>query len=144
MSRQNEAALQWLICLGCRVFGGILCALVAIRGVYALWATDLREDVVLELLYCLLPAANVIAFLGIRRGLLRGMVQAVLLGGFIVVYAALNWRMCSALGYCTTLNATIWMTFRTPAVVQMCEGLLLSVAVAWLEERPLTKTERPA
>jgi hypothetical protein len=117
---------------------------VAIRGVYALWAIDLREDTVPTLLYCLLPVANFLTFIAMRKGSLRIVLQTLLTAGFVIAYTALNWRTCSSFGYCTTTNAALWTTLWTPAVVQMCEGLLLSIAVAWLEERPLTKTERPA
>ena len=109
-----------------------------------MWAMDLRIDRVVTLLYCLLPVVNALAFLCSRKGLTRVVMQSVLIVGFIAAYTVLNWRTCSALGYCTTMSATLWTTIQATAVVQICEGLLLSAAVAWLEGRPLAKTERPA
>ncbi|MDR3741265.1 MAG: hypothetical protein P4L40_19775 [Terracidiphilus sp.] len=134
MSGKRSMAVLGPLGLACRVIAGILLLLAAVGGVSALWAVDLRANPAIALLYCLLPAATFIAFIVPWGGAARMVLQVVLTAGFLSAYAALNWRTCASLGYCTTIGATLWATVHTTAATQMLVGWMLGAAAVWLEK----------
>jgi hypothetical protein len=102
----------WAVLLA---LAGILSAGVTVVGLLAAIRIDLRQDTLLSLVYCGLPALCFPVFLFLRRRatFLLSLMALTYLGAF----SALNWRTCSELGYCQNSLETIMQTLSTDRVL---------------------------
>ena len=118
MQRTARIVLRTLAALGS--------LFLSLYGVYAYSGLNLNLDTLPTSLYCFLPMISFPLFLlsiWVRRWsvAMQWSVAAV----YLIDYSALNWRTCSELGYCSSVAATVWMTFATRPVV-----ILFAVALA--------------
>jgi hypothetical protein len=113
------------------ILAGLLSFAVMAHGVFSAVVIDTRFNPVLSVLYCVLPILGFPLFL---LGLLFPKLvplQSVLALAWLPVYSALNWRACASHGYCISVGATVWMTFRTnPVLAFFGVALLSAVALA--------------
>ncbi|MGH9562122.1 MAG: hypothetical protein ACRD3S_11770 [Terracidiphilus sp.] len=93
-------------------------------GVYSAWSIDFRMNPVLSVLYCALPILSFPLVARIRRGRIPVWWLSVMACAYLAVYAILNWRTCSAHGYCGSVSGTVFLTLKTPAML----GLILATA----------------
>ena len=96
---------------------GILSAGVTLYGVYSAIAIDFRQDTILTGLYCLLPFLGFPVFLLVRPAHRSAFLLAVLAAVYVGVFAALNWRTCTELGYCGSIVSTLIETLKTHMVL---------------------------
>jgi len=115
---------------------GILSFVVTGYGLY--WATsiDARFNPALSILFCALPIASFPVFL-IGRWLRKmAALQPAMAIAFLAAYAALNWRTCRSLGDCSSVGATVWITFTTMPVLAFFGAAICSlIAAALLTKR---------
>lgn len=104
----------WVVLLA---LGGILSAWVSIFGLIAAIRIDLREDTLLSLLYCALPALCLPVFLFVRPPRRAAFVLSLMALTYLGAFSALSWRTCSELGYCQSLIATVMQTLSTNRVL---------------------------
>jgi hypothetical protein len=115
------------------ILAGLLSFAVMAHGVFSAVVIDSHFNPVLSVLYCVLPILSFPLFL---LGLLfRKLIpiQAILALAWLPVYSALNWRACASHGYCTSVAATVWMTFKTNPVLAFLGVALLSAAALALK-----------
>jgi hypothetical protein len=96
---------------------------------------DFRLNSALSTFYAVLPLLSFPVFL--MGFLIRKMsvVQAVLAVSFLTICVALNWRTCSALGYCPGMFSTILLTLETKAVLAFLGAAAASLSATMLAER---------
>jgi hypothetical protein len=96
---------------------------------------DVRMNPALSTLYAVLPLLSFPVFL--MGFLIRKMpvTQVVLAASFLAIYVALNWRTCSALGYCPGMFSTILLTLETKAVLAFLGAAAASLSAMMLAER---------
>jgi hypothetical protein len=86
-------------------------------GVYSLWSIDFRMNPVLSILYCALPVLPFCLVARVRRGHVSAWWLSAAASAYLVVYSMLNWRTCSAHGYCGSVERTICLTLETPSML---------------------------
>ena len=104
----------WVVLLA---LGGILSAWVSLFGLIAAIRIDLREDTLLCLLYCGLPALCLPVFLFVRPPRRAAFLLSLMALTYLGAFSALSWRTCSELGYCQSLVATVMQTLSTNRVL---------------------------
>jgi hypothetical protein len=104
----------WVVLLA---LGGILSAWVSLFGLIAAIRIDLREDTLLCLLYCGLPALCLPVFLFVRPPRRAAFLLSLMALTYLGAFSALSWRTCSELGYCQSLIATVMQTLSTNRVL---------------------------
>jgi hypothetical protein len=126
-----------------REFGGlaltamaaVLSAFVSLSGVYSVYGLDFRQDMVLSVLYCLLPFLCFPVFILVRPARRSAAVITVFAVAYLVVYSMLNWRTCAAIGYCGSVASTVLETLKTRTASGFFEAALFSFAAA-VVDRP--------
>lgn len=101
------------------------------------WA-DFRTDTVVMALFCGVPLlsfpASLIFYRRIKAAALAHWTLALV---YLTVYSMLDWRTCSAFGYCQSVMQTVLVTMTAWRV----QGMFLIAAGAailvWLEARPV-------
>lgn len=83
-------------------------------GVYSAWSIDFRMNPVLSVLYCALPILSFFLVARIRRGRIPAWWLSAAASLYLAVNSMLNWRTCSAHGYCGSVASTVFLTLRTP------------------------------
>jgi hypothetical protein len=116
-----------------RTATGICSLFVSLHGLWNIYGLDFRIDTAISVLYCLLPFLSFFVFLFVRKAPREITAHAVIACGYIAAYAFLNWRTCSAFGYCTTMPATVLLTMRTKPILAACAVVLLSAATFLLD-----------
>ena len=106
--------LAWLVV---RASAGILAMLLTFRGFYSAWAVDFRFSTLLTLSYCIAPGISVFVFLFARRFPLEFTLQCLSALVYTGSFTALNWRTCSAYGYCESIGTTALMTLQHASVL---------------------------
>lgn len=86
-------------------------------GVFSAWSIDFRFNPVLSALYCALPILSFFLVARIRRGRIPAWWLSAAAGLYLVVYSMLNWRACSAHGYCGGVAGTVLLTLKTPSML---------------------------
>ena len=104
----------WAVLLA---LGGILSAWVSIFGLIAAFRIDLRQDTLLSLCYCGLPALCLPVFLFVRPPRRAAFFLSLMALTYLGAFSALSWRTCSELGYCQGLLATVMQTLSTNRVL---------------------------
>lgn len=122
----------WLVI---KVLAGVLSAIVSLHALYAAIVVDFRFNPVLTVLYCLFPALSFPVYLLVRSARAEALTQIVLFVGFLVTASMLGWRNCSAMGYCTTVSATVFTVLRFKFVLASL-GVAAFTFVAWLIAEP--------
>lgn len=118
--------------LGLRVAVGVCSAFVTLHGLYGVYGLDFRRDTLVSVLYCLLPFLSFFVFLFVKAPKLEVLLHAIIAVGYLTTYSMLDWRTCDALGYCTTVAATVLQTLCTKAVLASFGALLFSAAALLL------------
>ena len=108
-------------------------------GAYSAYSVDFRQNSVLTSLYCLLPVLSFPVFLFVRRPLRSATLLAIMAAVYLPVYSMLDWRTCSALGYCGTVASTVLETLRTPTVLAFFGVAILSFAAMLVDSHPTTR-----
>jgi hypothetical protein len=114
--------ILWAVLLA---FAGILSAGVSLFGIIAAIRIDLRQDTLLCLLYCGLPALCFPVFLFVRPPRRAAFVLSLMALTYLGAYSTLNWRTCSELGYCQSLMATVMQTLSTNMVLAFFAVVIL-------------------
>ncbi len=109
--------LQEFAWLAARAITGILAMMLTFRGLYSAWAVDFRFSTLLTLSYCIAPGISVFVFLFTRRFPLEFTLQCLVALVYASSFTALNWRTCSAYGYCESMGATTLMTLQHPSTL---------------------------
>jgi|SRR5580704_7812863 hypothetical protein len=104
----------WVVLLA---LAGILSAGVSIVGLIAAVRIDLRQDTLLCLLYCGLPALCFPVFLFLRPPRRAAVLLSLMALTYLGAFSALNWRSCSELGYCQNVIETVMQTLSTDRVL---------------------------
>jgi hypothetical protein len=104
----------WVVLLA---LAGILSAWVSIFGLIAAIRIDLRQDTLLCLLYCGLPALCLPVFLFLRPPRRAAVLLSLMALTYLGAFSALNWRTCSELGYCQNVIETVMQTLSTNRVL---------------------------
>jgi len=86
---------------------------------------DTRFNPVLSIFHCVLPILSFPVFFLARLFPKIVTLQLILAIAYLAVYSALNWRTCASLGYCTTVAATVLLTFKTFSVLAYFGSFLL-------------------
>ena len=124
-----------LIRFGLNGIAGFLSFAVLGFGLYSAWGIDACFNPVLSTLYYVLPILSFPVFLIGFRFQKAAVLQPILAVAFLTVYAPLNWRTCSALGYCGSIASLIWMTLTAPASLAFLGTAIASLAAMALNER---------
>lgn len=114
----------WVVLLA---LAGILSAWVSLFGIFAAIRIDLREDTLLCLLYCGLPALCLPVFLFVRPPRRAAVVLSLMALTYLGAFSTLNWRSCSELGYCQGLMSTVMQTLSTDKVLAFFCVVILSL-----------------
>ena len=109
--------IRGIIWVALLALGGILSAWVSIFGLIAAIRIDLREDTLLCLLYCGLPALCLPVFLFVRPPRRAAFILSLMALTYLGAFSALSWRTCSELGYCESLVTTVMQTLSTNRVL---------------------------
>ncbi|HEY6487521.1 MAG: hypothetical protein WCC26_02290 [Terracidiphilus sp.] len=125
----NLLGMSWV---GLRVAVGVCSAFVTLHGLYGVYGLDFRRDTLVSVLYCLLPFLSFFVFLFIKAPKLETSLFALIAGGYLAAYSMLDWRTCDALGYCTSVTATVFKTLCTKAVLASFGAILFSGAALLL------------
>ncbi len=120
----------WVVLLA---LGGILSAGVSVFGLIAAIRIDLREDTLLCLLYCGLPALCLPVFVFVRPPRRAAFLLSLMALTYLGAFSALNWRTCSELGYCQSLLATVMQTLSTNRVLAYF-GVVIASLLAQLAD----------
>ncbi len=106
---------------------GILSAWVSFFGILAAIRVDFRQDTLLCLLYCGLPALCLPVFLFLRPPRRAAVLLSLMALTYLGAFSTLNWRTCSELGYCESLLATVMQTLSTNRVLAFFAVVILSL-----------------
>jgi hypothetical protein len=117
--------------LAIKVLAAVLSAIVSVHALYSATRVDLRIDVVVTSLYCLFPALSFVVFLFVRSARAEVVAQIILFLGYLVTASMLAWRNCSAIGYCTTVSATVTTVFRSSFILASF-GVAVLTLIAWV------------
>lgn len=138
----TQRELPWIVL---RSAGGGCALLVSIHGLWNIYGLDFRIDTLSSILYCLLPFLSFFVFLFVKPAKLEISLHALIAVGYLAVYSFLNWRTCTAFGYCSTVTATVSTTLMTSSVVAALVVLILSATSRFLGCRQAAKpASRPA
>ncbi len=121
-----------LLRIGLTWIAGFLSFALLGRGLHWALSIDVRMNPVLSILFCALPILSFPVFLAgflFRRA---AVLQPILAVVFLAVYAILNWRTCSALGYCSSVSSVVLMTLTTPVSMAFFTVAFTSVAAVAL------------
>lgn len=114
----------WVVLLA---LAGVLSAGVSLFGLIAAIRIDLRQDTLLCLLYCGLPALCLPVFLFVRPPRRAAVVLSLMALTYLGAFSTLSWRTCSELGYCQGLMATVMQTLSTDRVLAFFCVVILSL-----------------
>jgi len=128
----------WLLLM---TVAGIVSAVVTLYGVYSFIVVDLRANTVLTGLYCLLPILCFPGFLLVKPARRSAIVVAILAVAYFAVYALLNRRSCSELGYCESVASTLLETLRTRSVTAFFGATILGF-LGLAAEPPVTPPKK--
>ena len=138
MKKLQEFA--WLVA---RAISGILAMMLTFRGLYSAWAVDFRFSTLLTLSYCIAPGISVFVFLFARRFQVEIFLQSLIALIYTGCFIALNWRTCSAYGYCESIGATTLMTLQHASVLWAI-GVVCFTLIAHLLDAKRKPTSAPA
>jgi hypothetical protein len=130
--------LPWL---ALRTAAGVCSLFVSTHGLWSIYGLDFRLDTLISVLYCVLPFLSFFVFLFVKTPRFEVSLHAFIAVGYLATYAFLNWRTCTAFGYCTTVAATIGTTLTTRPMLAACAVVLLRTATLLLDAR---ESARPA
>jgi hypothetical protein len=124
-----------MVRIGATWIAGILSFVVTGFGLYWAMSIDARFNPALSILFCALPIASFPVFLIKRRLRKAALLQPVMAVAFWATYAALNWRTCNSLGDCSSVTATVWLTFTTMPVLAFFGGAICGLIAAKLRDK---------
>lgn len=110
-------------------------------GVYSAWSIDFRMNPVLSVLYCALPVLSFFLVVRIRRGRIPAWSLSAAASLYLVVYSMLNWRSCSAYGYCGSVAGTVFLTLKTPSMLAFILAAACSFGAQISRRRAKTSPE---
>ena len=122
----------WVVLLAA---GATLSAIVTLRGVWALMATDLNQDTLLTLVYCGTAMLCFPVFFLVRPQRRSAILLSLMALTYLGAYTALNWRTCAELGYCESLSVTIMQTLSTNVVLAFFAVVILSLSALLVDDR---------
>lgn len=125
--------ILWAVFLA---LAGVLSAGVTLYGMYSAIRVDFRQDTVLTVAYCTLPFLCLPVFLVFRPPHRAASLLTFMALTYLGVYSALNWRTCSALGYCESVTATVLLTLSTNVVLAYFAVVALSLLAQLVDDRP--------
>lgn len=129
--------LPWI---GLRTAAGACALFVSLHGIWNIYGLDFRIDTLISVLYCLLPFASFFVFLFVKAPRIEVSLHGLIAAGYLSAYSFLNWRTCEGFGYCTTVGATIEMTFRTKPILAAFAVVFFSGVALLLDARPAEKS----
>jgi hypothetical protein len=125
------------IWLAARTITGILCMYVSFLGLFSLYGLDLRPNPMVSTLFFVLPTLSIFVFTLVKRPHLELALQAVIAAGYLTTFSMLNWRTCSALGYCGTVLDTVLATLQIRTVLAAWGVVLLTALTIVLDRNSL-------
>jgi len=134
--------LPWI---SLRTASGVCALYLSLHGVWNIYGLDFRIDTLISVLYCLLPFLSFFVFLFARQAKIELSLHILIAFGYFAAYVFLNWRTCSAFGYCTTVGSTIGTTLETKPVLAAFAVILFTGVAQWFDGRSAAKSQsRPA
>lgn len=124
-----------LIRFGLNGIAGLLSFAMLGFGLYAAWGIDVRVDPIPSVLYYILPIASLPVFAIGFVWRKAAIVQAMMAIAYVVVCTILDWRTCSALGYCAGLTSTILLVLKTERVLAFFGTAIASCAAMVIRDR---------
>ena len=124
--------ILWAVFLA---LAGVLSAGVTLYGMYSSIRVDFRQDTLLIVAYCALPALCLPVFLVFRPPHRAASLLFFMALTYLGVYSALNWRTCSALGYCESVTSTVIQTLSTNVVLAFFAVVALSLLAQLVHDR---------
>jgi len=131
--------LKEALWLTARAVTGILCMVVTFRGALSIYGMDFRINPILSVTYCTLPTLSIFVFALVRRLRVEFLAHLIIASGYLASFSMLNWRTCSELGYCGTVGATVWETFRVRPVLCAWGVVLLIALTILLDHKPAAR-----
>jgi hypothetical protein len=114
------------------LLAGVLSFTVMRWGLYSAISVDFRMNPVQTILYCALAILCFPLFVIIR--LLRKPEWWLWIAAcaYLVVYSALDWRSCAAMGICGSVAGTVWQTLKTHSALAFFGAAIASSAATVL------------
>lgn len=120
----------------CRRIVRLLSFAVSLLGLLSLALADFRQDALLIGLFFVLPVLSFpITLLSFRWLRWSVALQWALALGYLAVYSRLDWRTCSAAGYCQGAMATVLVTLTAWPVQVLFLVAVLNLALLWLSAK---------
>ena len=127
--------LKELIWLAARTITGILCMYVSFLGLFSLYGLDLRVNPIVSTLFFALPTLSIFVFALVKRPRMEWACHALVAAGYLTTFSMLNWRTCSALGYCGTVFATVIATLQIRTVMAAWGIVILATLTIVLDRK---------
>ena len=135
--------LREVFWIALRTAAGVCALFVSIHGLWNIYGLDFRIDTLISALYCLLPFLSFFVFLFVKTPRLEVSLHAFIAVGYLAAFSFLNWRTCSAFGYCTTVADTIGTTLTTRPMLAAFAVVLLSAASPLVDARDSARPASP-
>jgi len=110
-------------------------AFLTIWGLYSAASIDLRQNPLLSFLYCAFPILAFPLFVGVRKARIPAWSMATMACAYLMVYSMMNWRTCSAQGFCGSIVETVLLTLNTPPMLAFVVAALSIQGAQMLEGR---------
>ena len=134
--------LKEILWIAARALTGILCMMVSFRGALSVYGIDFRINPVMSTIYCTLPTLSILVFALIKRPRIELLAHLTIAAGYLASFSFLNWRTCAELGYCSTVGATVWETFRIRPVTYAWGVVFLSLLNIIMDFKPAARTPK--
>ena len=132
--------LKEILWTATRALTGILCMMVSFRGGLSVYGMDFRINPIISVIYCALPTVSILVFALVKRPRPEFIAHLTIAVGYLASFSFLNWRTCAAVGYCTTVSATVWETFLIRPVLYAWGVVLLAVFAILMDLKPEANT----
>ena len=125
----------------------LICTRVARLGSFAMSLTglvvfnwvDFRSNILVMTIFVVLPLLSFpVSLLFYRQMRANAIAHWILALGYLAVYSILDWRTCSADGYCQSVAQVVAITLTAWRVEGMFIVALAATAIAWLAVRRVT------
>lgn len=134
--------LKEILWTATRAFTGILCMMVSFRGVLSVYGMDFRINPIISTIYCTLPTLSILVFALMKRPRAEFLAHLAIAVGYLASFSFLNWRTCAELGYCSTVAATVWETFRIRPVLYAWGVVLLALLAIVMDLKRAVRTPK--
>ncbi|MDE3202580.1 MAG: hypothetical protein KGN79_16845 [Acidobacteriota bacterium] len=119
--------------------------LISLSALYVFTWADFRTDTIVMVLFCGMPLlsfpASLVFYRRIKAAAIAHWALALV---YLVVYSMLDWRTCSAFGYCQSVMQTVLVTMTAWRVQGMYLIAAAATILVWLDARSAKQNEHGA